>query len=282
MGKKSRRKGEKKARMPYVARTFEGLAGELDLVALREFVPSATGTVTLAEGVEGAGREIQVCSLLPGNGAGLVRPDGQIWVGLQVLHNHGDISRDYAGIIETALTLEPGQPVAVSDPGVGPRLQELLVTDAPFEVTVHEGFDFWLEGVEAGDQARALLEQANASAAPTVKLDGVEAAYWTQMGERRFLRWVQPHDESTLLDAFARLHAAGEDHLGEGVRLIGMFRAHGLLVPVWETDGEAAALEEPAVALKARIDEALADTSDLTAEQRDARSGLANRQLTIR
>ncbi|GAA1744965.1 DUF5926 family protein [Aeromicrobium alkaliterrae] len=278
MGKSSRRKGEKKVRMPYVARTFEGLAGELDLVALREFVPSATGTVKLADG----GREILVCSLLPGNGAGLVRPDGQIWLGLQVQHNHGDISRDYAGIIETALELEAGQPVPVTDPGVGPRLQDLLDTAAPFEVTVHDGFDFWLDDVDAGDDARALLEQTNASIAPTVKLDGVEAAYWTQMGERRFLRWVQPHDEGTLLDAFARLHVGGGDDLGDDVRLIGMFRAHGLLVPVWETEGEGAELEEPVLALKARLDEALADETPLTGEQRNARNGLANRQLTIR
>ncbi len=115
-----------------------------------------------------------------------------------------------------------------------------------------------------------------------MKLDGVDAAYWTQMGERRFLRWVQPHDEGKLLDAFARLHAKGEDNLTEDVRLIGMFRAHGLLVPVWETEGEAAALEEPTVALKKKLDEALADETPLTGEQRNARNGLANRQLTIR
>ncbi|MFT4298795.1 MAG: DUF5926 family protein [Aeromicrobium sp.] len=278
MGKKSRRKGEKKARMPYVARTFEGLPGELDLVAMREFVPSATGTLRLAAD----GREIRVCSLLPGNGAGVVRPDGEIWLGLQVLHNHGDISRDLAGIVETALTLEPGQPVPVRDPGVGPRLQDMVDPSSDLGVTVHAGFDFWLENVEAGEQAVALLEQANAGVAPTVKLDSVEAAYWTQMGERRFLRWVQPTDEAPLLDAFARLHAGQADHLGEGVRLIGMFRAHGLLVPVWETDGEAAALEEPAAALRERLDEALADDTPLTPEQRDARNGLANRQLTIR
>ncbi len=281
MGKKSRRKGEKKARVPYVARTFEGLPGEIDLVAMREFVPSATATLTL-DPATGSDRQVLVCSLLPGNGAGLVRPDGQVWLGLQVAHNHGDISRDLAGILETALALEPGRPVPVTDPGPGPRLQELVDTTAPFDVTVHEDFAFWLDGVDASDEARALLEQANLGAPPTTKLAGVDGAYWTQMGERRFLRWVQPHDENDVLNAFARVHAAGASHLGDDVRLIGMFRAHGLLVPVWETDGDAESLEEPAVVLKARLDEALGDDSDLTPAQRDARNGLANRQLTVR
>ena len=43
-----------------------------------------------------------------------------------------------------------------------------------------------------------------------------------------------PHDEDTLLDALARLHAAGADSVGEGSRYVGSFRAHGLVVPVWD------------------------------------------------
>jgi len=34
---------------PFVARPFEGLTGETDWVAMREVVPAATATVTLAE-----------------------------------------------------------------------------------------------------------------------------------------------------------------------------------------------------------------------------------------
>lgn len=278
MGKKSRRKGAKKERMPYVARTFGGLPGELDWVAMREFVPSATATVTLAE----SGRTVRVCSLLPGNGAGIVRPDGEIWLGLQVQHNHGDISRDLAHIVETGLTLEPGTPIGVTDPGVGPRLQDLVDPASSFDVAVHDGFDFWLEGTDAGPDEIALLEQTNSTVTPTVKLDAVEGAYWTEMGERRFLRWVQPHDEAQLLDALARLHVDGADKLGDDIRMIGMFRAHGLLVPVWETDTDAAALEKPVAELRTRLDAALAESEPLTAEQREARRGLANRQLTIR
>jgi hypothetical protein len=63
-----------------------------------------------------------------------------------------------------------------------------------------------------------------------------------------------------------------------------MFRAHGLLAPVWDlpvgTGPEP--LEEPAERFAADLAAALADTSDLTAEERAARSGLANRQVTLR
>ncbi len=58
-----------------------------------------------------------------------------------------------------------------------------------------------------------------------------------------------PEPEDQLLDALARLHVAGQDVIVEGARLVGMFRAHGLLGPVWDlplgTGPEA--LEDPAV-----------------------------------
>jgi hypothetical protein len=93
-----------------------------------------------------------------------------------------------------------------------------------------------------------------------------------------------PEPEGPLLDALARLHAAGRDRLVEDSRLVGMFRAHGLLVPVWDLPlgTGAEALEEPADAFATALEEALADESDLSQEQRAARAGLANRQVTLR
>lgn len=266
--------------MPFVARTFEGLPGECDLIALREMVPSATATVAL----RGSDRVVRICSLLPGASAGIARPDGEIWVGLQTAHNFGDVSRDLAHVVELGLGTEPGNPIVMTDPGVGPRLQDLLDLDAPFDVAVHDGFDFWVEGTDSSAETAAMLGSANESVNPTVRLTGVDAAYWTEIGERRFLRWVMPHDESTLLNALARLRHRGEDALGDGIRLIGSFRAHGLLVPVWEmpADTEAADLEEPTAAFSQRLEKALSDTTPLTSEERSARNGLANRQLTIR
>jgi len=281
MGKKSRRtKAPKPARMPFVARTFEGLPGEGDWIALREFVPAATATVTLNDG-----EQVRVCSLLPGGGAGIRRPDGEIWLGLQVLHNHGDVSRDLAGAIETARETEPGNPVPVRDPGVGDRLQDVVDPASSFDVEVHSGFDFWVEGTEA--EGSDALAQANESVSPTERLTTVEAAYWVRMADKRYLRWVVTQPENTVLDGFARLAAAGEETLGEGTKLIGMFRAHGLLVPVWEMDPDvvddgAAALDAPVAALSERLDAAMADDASLTSEQRNARANLTSRQLTIR
>ena len=84
---------------------------------------------------------MQICSLLPGGGAGIRRPDGDAWVGLQVSHNFGDVSRDLAHVIELAGETEPANPVVMSDPGVGPRLQDVVDLSSSFDVTVHVGFD---------------------------------------------------------------------------------------------------------------------------------------------
>ena len=138
--------------------------------------------------------------------------------------------------------------------------------------------------VEDDGSFGAALEAANGAASPTAKLAQVPAAYWTDVGTKEHLRWVMPEPEDQLLDALSRLHAAGKDSLVEGGRLVGMFRAHGLLTPVWDlplgTGPEA--LEDPASDFAAALAEALADDSPLTTEQRAARSGLANRQVTIR
>ena len=270
---------------PYVVRTFAGLPGECDWVAMREIVPAATAPLRLAEGQAGE-RAVRVCSLLPMALPALVRPDGEVWLGLHVQHNYGDTSRDLAAALLQALEAEPGEQVAMaSDPGPGPRLQDLVDLTAPFEVTVHSGYDYWLHDLDDPDgQMAASLEAANAAVSPTERLPGVGAAYWTRMGDKEFLRWVMPYDEDRLLDSLARLHVRGGDSLVEGARLIGSFRAHGLLAPVWEvpTGTGAAALAEPAQRVRQRLEDALDQTAPLTSAERAARSGLANRQLTIR
>ncbi len=264
----------------YVGRPFEGLPSECDIVAMRELVPSATAAL----GVKGTDKPVTLCSLLPMAAPAMVRDSGQLWLGLQVQHNYGDPSRDLAAVLQLAIDAdEPGVVGLTAPPGEGPRLQE-LVTSRTLEVTVHEGFEFWVSDVEEKDDLAAALEQANAAATPTARLTQVEAAYWTDVGTKEHLRWVMPEPEDQLLDALARLHVAGKDVIVEDARLVGMFRAHGLLAPVWDlpvgTGPEA--LEDPASAFAQDLAAALADDSDLDADQRAARSGLANRQVTIR
>jgi hypothetical protein len=269
----------------YVNRPFEGITSECDLIAMREIIAAATSPLRLREGVAD-GRPVQLCSLLPMAAPALSRADGSIWLGLQVQHGFGDPSRDLAAVLLKALGREAGEGVVglTDPPGDGPRLQD-LVTDAPLEVTVHDGFDYWIADVDdPTGAAAASLESANTAASPSSRLASVEAAYWTDVGNREHLRWVMPHDEEPLLAALARLHVAGSDRVADGSRFVGMFRAHGRLVPVWDLPSGtgAAVLEEPALQFGRDLEAALVDPSPLTAAERAARSGLANRQLTIR
>ena len=269
----------------FVARPFEGLPGECDLIAFREIVPAASAALTLTG--NHADRSLTVCTLLPMAMPGLVRDDGSIWLGLQVHHTTGDPSRDLGHVLTAALQTEPGNPVQPGDLlSDGPRLQDLVDTSASLEPVVHDGFDFWItdDVDDPNGEIAAGLERANAAADPTVRLSSVDAAYWTQIGGRRFLRWVMPYAEDALLDGLARLHAAGRSSLGDGTRLIGSFRALGVLAPVWElpADLDAEAVEKPAVQFGTAVAEALESGTPLTAEERAARAGLANRQLTIR
>lgn len=267
----------------YVARPFAGLPSECDVIAMRELVPAATAPLRLKD----SDRTVLLASLLPMAAPAMVRESGNIWLGLQVQHNFGDPSRDLGAVLSLALEAGPGIVGLTDPPGEGPRLQDLVEGDR-LEVTVHEGFDFWVadldRAVDDDGSLAAGLEAANGAAAPTARLTQVEAAYWTDVTTKEHLRWVMPEPEDRLLDALSRLHAAGRDALVDGGRLVGMFRAHGLLAPVWDlplgTGPEA--LEDPAADLAAALAEALADDSPLTGEQRAARSGLANRQVTIR
>lgn len=267
-----------------VARPFRGLAGECDWVALRELVPSATAPLRLAAG----DAEVVLATVLPLALPAIVRADGRVLLGLQVHARSGDVSRDLGYALEQALAAEPGTMVqAGALPGPGPRLQDLLAPEPPLEPALHDDFAFWLEGDADGHRSaevQASMERANAAVVPTVRLPGVDAAYWCRIGDRAHLRWVLPHDEDALLDALARLGAAGGLPLGDGTRYAGSFRAHGLLVPVWDLppDAPAEAWTEPAAGFADRLDAALATDDPLTPAERRARDGLRGRQLTLR
>lgn len=267
-------------------RPFDGLADEPEWIALRELVPAATAPLTLAPELvkEHGERTVTLATLLPMALPALTRAGGQILVGLQRQTGSGDANRDVAAAILAALAAEPGAPVEVAnEPGPGPRLADVLV-DAPLDITVHEGFGFWVEGGESDAEVAASLERANETVYPTVRMAAARAAYWCQVPERAHVRWVLPEPEDEALSALARVSAAGGLNLGDGTRFAGMFRAQGLLVPVWDLPREAPAesWEEPLAVVAARYREALAVTGPLDAAARRARQGLIGRQLTLR
>jgi hypothetical protein len=292
-----------------VLRPFEGLAGEVELIALREFVPSATVDLPLAGSPD---RKVVLGTVLPMAAAAVVRSDGVGMIGLQVQTRSGDLGRDLARAIRWTLDAEPGDVLSAlprensaesaaepeTQPDAVPNLQpdaekltDLLDPAGAFEPELHADFRWWLpEGADqpAGELASELalsLERANAAILPTERLRGadVRAAYWVDAGEKAHLRWVRPEPEERLLAALARLSVRGELDLGEGSRYAGSFRAHGLLVPVWDLDREMHAREwdEPAQRFARRLTGALVDEPLSDAERR-ARDGLRGRQVTLK
>ncbi|MBC3194421.1 SEC-C domain-containing protein [Pseudonocardia sp. C8] len=268
-----------------VIRPFEGLAAEPDLVAMREFLPSATAALPVR-----SGGPVTLASVLPGASAAIVRDNGDILLGMQVQTRSGDLSADLAGALAWARSAEPGSslPVVGPDRRTGERLQDVLDPETPLEPTVHADFGWWLPGDTPDPEAQAMLERANAVIMPTeaVAAPGVRGAYWVDTGSKAHVRWVRTEDETVLMGALARLSHQGGLELGEGSRYAGSFRAHGLLVPVWDVDREMHSSEwaGPAAEFAKRLDEVLAGLADtpLTDAEHRAREVLAGKQITLR
>ncbi|MEW1987559.1 DUF5926 family protein [Brevibacterium casei] len=289
MGKKSKRSKEdliakrlaRAQATAFVARPFEGLPFEADLICLRELVPAATAQVRLSD--EYGGREVTIASLLPAAWQAWHREDGELFAGMQVPVSSTDASRDVARGILAAAEAAPGTTIdATTEPGEGPKLQDILDTDHPFSVRVLETFEYWdLPGDD--EEVAAALEQANDSITPTEKLASVDSAYWTEMSGRTYVRWARSEGEDAVVDALARLAAEGGNDLGGPGTFLGYFRAHGIIIPVWELEfgTQADDVEEPIAAFAARLDAALAADEPLSTEARRLRSGIVARQLTI-
>lgn len=267
-----------------VVRPFEGLAGETELIALREFVPSATAPLTLVEARDDI-PSVTISTVLPGAAAALTRADNSILLGLQVQTHSGDLARDLGAALEWALQAGPSQVLSVTGRATsGPRIGDLVENEA-LEVTVHDDFGWWLESEpEAGSEVAASLERANEAILPTARIAEQVGAYWVDAGEKAHLRWVRPEEEAELMAALARLAAAGKLDLGDGSRYVGSFRAHGRLVPVWDLDRDAhhSEWDAPVLALGERLTEALAVDTPLNDDERRARDGILTRQFTLR
>jgi hypothetical protein len=286
---RTRTDAPKRQKVPdiFVPRPFAGLTGEAEWIALRELVPAATAPLKLKPDlVEQYGdREVTLATVLPMAWPAMTKPDGRIFIGLQRHVQSGDLSRDLAVALLRALETEPGATVGVPAlPGEGPRLQDIL-SDGPLEVTLHDSYEFWLDPGAADDpNVKASLERANAAIYPTVRLSAAPAVYWCRMPDRAHVRWVLTEDEDGALDALARLSAAGGLLLADGTKFAGMFRAHSLLVPVWDlpAEPEGREWEAPAAEFAKRYAEALSVAEPLTAAERRSRQGLLGRQFTLR
>ena len=250
---------------PFERRPFEGLAGETDWVALREILPAATAVVTVRpEHVpEGAPSEVTVATVLPLAWPGLHRADGAVLIGTQSGNASGDASRDLAGQLLAATRRRAGHPVSRPPQATAdsPRLQDVL------DRRRARSRSPCTRASTSGSAARSSRPRApSRSSAPTPpssppsRLTALPSAYWCRIGERTHIRLVLPDDEDAATDALARLHAAGDDALGDDTRLLGAFRACGLLVPVWDLDPEleAADYEDELAAWGTRYAAALA------------------------
>ncbi len=263
------------------ARPFEGFASECDLVCMRELVPAATAPLRLVDDPE---RKVTLATVLPMAWPALVRSDGEIMLGMQLNASAGDPSAELGGALAAALQSESGEPIPPSrELAAGPPLSDFVDPAVELDISVHDNFDFWVDGDTTSD-VQASLERASSFAHPTKRLTSVVAAYWTQMGAKEHVRWALPMPEDDVVNALARLHAAGDDSLGEGTRFVGMFRALGVVVPVWDLPlGTGAdAIDDSVNAFGLRFADAMAETTPLTDAQRRARAGLVNRQVTLR
>ncbi|MET7418119.1 DUF5926 family protein [Dactylosporangium sp. NPDC005555] len=286
---RSAAEGEKrqKIRDVYVGRPFEGLADEPEWIALRELVPAASAPLKLAPDLaeKYGDRPVILATVLPMAWPAMTKPDGRVFIGLQRHVQSGDVSRDLAVALQCALDTPTGQTVNIPAlPGVGPRLQDVIV-NAPLDVTVHTGFEFWLEDNATDDpNVRASLERANASIFPTVRLSAAPATYWCRVTDRSHVRLVLGDNEDRALDALSRLSAGGGLLLGEHTKFAGMFRAHGLLAPVWDLPLDVAAeeWEAPVAEFMKRYSEALAVEEPLTAAERRSKQGLLGRLQPLR
>lgn len=278
-------------------RPYDGFAAETDLIALQEFVPSAYFTaVTAQTGAADFDRPVIICTVLPGAAAALVRAEdegGEALVALQTQHRGDNPNRDLAFALDWARTAEPGSTleVAVSD-GSEPALSDLLDVAQTPEITVEDDFNWWLtEGQRDNPQVAASLQQANDSVLPSVRVDAevTGSAWWIDPGEKAHIRWVRPETEAQLLPALARVHAADGLNLGEGTRFAGVFRTHGILVPVFDLDNtmDPSEFAAPLAVLEKKLAEALASTGagsdgQLTADEQKSRQTIIAREVTIR
>ncbi len=291
MGKASRRKkvanpaADYRAPIPFVARPFEGLVREVELVAMRELIPAAMMSARTDAAHDSV--EFDIVTLLPDGRSAMLRADGRILIAAQTRANSADLSHDMGAALLAALSAKEEGKTGLIDLDVrepAERLQELVDPTSFSEMEILENFAFWLDpSEEIDDHTRRALEENREEIIETVPVPGVEGMYWCAMN-RNFVRYVSTVEENRLFDALARLQGAGKARLSEGSRFVGAFRACGLVIPVFElVEGETAEdIAASAQNFMKALDESLAVQEALSAEERRIKQGLVSRQVTIR
>ncbi|MEJ5997805.1 DUF5926 family protein [Corynebacterium sp. H130] len=264
-------------------RPYAGFAMEADLVALQEFVPSAFAKLPVT-----FDRDVYVATVLPGAAGAMVQDDGTAYVALQTQSHTHNPGRDLAFALAWVRDAKPGDTLAsTAADGTQPPLTELLDASGALDVEAREDFNWWLPSDAALDPAAAQsLKAANDTIMPSYQVtgsfDGV--AWWIDPGEKAHIRWVRTDDEEKLMRALARIAAVGALDLGEGTKFAGVFRTHGIAVPVWdlpvdvsyETYGPLLEKLDKKIAASIEADE------DLSADARRALENIKSRQVTIR
>ncbi len=138
------RQAEREAAAGVVSRPFEGLAAECDLVALREFVPSATAPLP----VIGSDRPVTLATVLPGAVAALVRDEGETatgFVGVQVQAHSADLGADLAASVNWIKDAAPGDALSAANPdSETPAVTAVVDPSALLDITVHQNFNWWI------------------------------------------------------------------------------------------------------------------------------------------
>lgn len=279
--------------IPFVARPFEGLAIERDLVAMREIIPAAV--LPARTNGELGDVEFDFVTLLPNGIPAMVREDGRILVGLQTRTSSPDLSHDLGGALKAAVEMADKGGTGnvtfdVRDPA--PRLQdvvaeEFLVSEDDSDemfLELEPDFSYWFTEEEAEDaDTQMALTQSREEIVPTEEVPASPGMYWCEMNNN-FVRYLTQTGEDELFTALARLQVSGDASMGENSKFVGAFRAAGIAIPVFQVDNELSAeeLEEPAAAFHQKLSEALENTEPLDHDEKRARAGLVSRQVTIR
>lgn len=255
-----------KAAVAFVARPFADLPNEGAFVAMREILSAATMPASLKQG-----GEVTFVTILPDQVAATRTTSGRLLIAMQTPTGTGDASRDLASAVIAGLELESGEDLAAAPMGGSQRLQDLLKTVTPIQL--HETFEFWeLHADES--------EHASHGMIPTKEIES--DIYWVAFPDRTVVRWVIADEEDAVLDALARLAAAGTLPINQTSKYLGAFRADGIMIPVWEVQGDADSVRDDVRALKERFAQARADNQPLSDAERRARSGVVGRNLTLR